>query len=151
MNAGGEATFWLRRLPVLAGVSAITVGVCCVVPSAPCANSNPAASIDVSGLYRYSASDLFNLSGTIELAQEGQTVRVVNTTYDFGNDRALEGEGTLVGNTLAIQLVPRNGDTNYRADVQFVFGADGDEFCVGFTDTNGDAGDNGSYIGRRIR
>ncbi len=89
------------------------------------------------------------MSGTITFAQEGDTVRVVNTTYDFGSDRALEGEAQLQGNTLLITLVPRNGDTDYRADVTFVFSGDGDEFCVSFSDTNGDAGELGSFVGVR--
>ncbi len=123
----------------------------CVVPSGPCAATDGEATVDVAGVYRYNAADLLNLSGTIEFSQDGNTVQVVNTTYDFGANRALDGEGTLAGNTLTIQLFPRNGDSNYRADVAFVFTSDGEEFCVGFSDTNDDAGEMGSFVGRRVR
>jgi hypothetical protein len=77
-------------------------------------------------------------------------VRITDTTYENSSDRRLEGEATLQGNRLDIQLVPQNGDTNYRADVLFLFSEDGNEFCVEFSDTNGDAGELGTYRGTRI-
>jgi hypothetical protein len=74
----------------------------------------------------------------------------VNTSYDNSSDRALESAFTpLHGNRLDIVLTPRNGDTNYRADVTFIFSDDGDTFCVEFSDTNGDTGGMGSYRGVR--
>jgi hypothetical protein len=105
---------------------------------------------NVSGTFRY-ASAIYGLSGTIRFEQDGSRVRVTDTTYDRGNDRALAGEAELLGNRLDIQLTPRNGDTNYSADVRFLFSASGSEFCLlGFEDTNGDVGGEGSYFGERL-
>lgn len=118
-------------------------------PALPCADEDTSAGIDVTGTFDYIGLDGFPLSGTIAFEQDGDVVRVVDTTYDVGNDRALMGEGTLVGNVLEITLVPQNGDADYRADVTFVFGSNGLEFCVVFSDTNGDVGDLGSYRGVR--
>ena len=110
-----------------------------------CASVEADAGPDVAGTYRYTGS----LRGTITLEQAGNTVRLVNTTYDNADDRPLIGEGTLTGNALVMRLVPENGDTDYEAEVRFVFDATGERFCVEFTDTNGDRGGLGSYIGRR--
>ncbi|MEE9296728.1 MAG: hypothetical protein V3W34_17430 [Phycisphaerae bacterium] len=131
-------------------VIALLVTSCVVLPSGQCTPQDETAAPDVSGVFRYAAAEGFSLSGTIVFAQQGDTVRVLDTTYDFGTDRALQGEAQLEGNTLDIQLFPRNGDTDYRADVIFVFSDDGNEFCVAFSDTNGDRGDLGSFVGVRI-
>lgn len=131
-------------------VTVLLVTSCVVLPSGRCAQQDETATLEVSGVFRYAASKGFGLSGTIVFAQQGDTVRVLDTTYDFGTDRALQGEAPLEGNTLDIQLFPRNGDTDYRADVVFVFSDDGNEFCVAFSDTNGDRGDLGSFVGVRI-
>ena len=125
-------------------------GSCAILSTVDCADQDESATIDVSGLFRYSGNVVFSISGTIEFLQEGNTVHVLNTTYDLGDNRALMGEGTLVGNVLDIQLVPINGDTDFRADVFFIFNEDGNEFCVRFSDTNGDSGDLGSFTGRRV-
>ena len=77
-------------------------------------------------------------------------VRVTDTTYENAFDRALEGEGTLESNRLAITLVPKNGETDYSAEVLFLFGEDGETFCVEFDDSNGDTGPMGTYRGRRV-
>ncbi len=132
----------------LSGCPAVSVG--------PCETPDSTATINVAGVYRYSFSNFFNfdvpqVSGTIELEQEGDTVRVVNTTYDSAGNRALEGEGRLDGNVLVIQLTPINGDTDYTTDVRFVFSKGGDEFCVEFSDTNEDVGELGSFIGKRLQ
>lgn len=152
---GGFARWAFRVTGVTVSVGLIGAMSCVVMPSGPCAEENAAATIDVSGVFRYGVGDLLDLSvptlsGTITFEQEGTTVRVVDTTYDLGLDRALEGTAELNGNKLVITLVPRNGDTDYRAEVTFVFSSDGGEFCVAFSDTNGDAGGLGSFVGRRI-
>ncbi len=46
-------------------------------------------------------------------------------------------------------MVTENGDTNYTADVRFVFDATRRSILRGFSDTNGDRGGLGSYVGRR--
>ena len=115
-----------------------------------CVTFDASADVDVSGIFEYSGVFQFLLRGTITLEQEGATVRVTDTTYENAFDRALEGEGTLEGNRLGITLVPKNGETDYSAEVIFLFGEDGETFCVEFDDTNGDAGPMGTYRGRRI-
>lgn len=138
-------------LGVLA-TSAFAAGQGCFGPSEPvatCPDEDPSASVDVAGVFRYFGERPLMLSGTITFEQEGNLVRVIDTTYDFSGDRRLMGEAVLQGNRLTIQLVPRNGDTDYRADVTFLFNKDGDEFCVEFSDTNGDTGGMGSYRGYR--
>jgi hypothetical protein len=110
-----------------------------------CAAVDGDAGLSVAGSYRYFGP----LRGTITLDQTGNTVRLVNTTYDNADDRPLIGEGTLAGNELRMRMVPENGDTDYTADVRFVFEATGDRFCVEFSDTNDDRGGLGSYVGRR--
>lgn len=104
------------------------------------------------GVYRY-ASPVFTLRGTISFAPaEGAMVRVTDTTYDNApRDRALTGTASLAGNRLDIALVPKNGDTDYTAQVAFVFSDEGRRFCVlGFSDTNGDTGGTGSFFGQRL-
>jgi hypothetical protein len=106
--------------------------------------------LDVTGVYRYQGDrSPFLLRGTITFEQTGDMVRVVDTTYDNANDRALEGLGTLVDNRLDIVLVPINGDLDYQAEITFLFSPDGATFCCGFSDTNDDAGPLGSYFGER--
>lgn len=131
-------------------VTIAAVASCDVVDSGLCQPASPTATLDVSGTYAYSGMPPFNLSGTIVFEQEEDMVRVVNTTYDAGNNRALMGEAALEGNELQIALVPLNGDTDYRADVLFRFTIDGKRFCVEFSDTNDDAGPLGSFIGQRV-
>jgi hypothetical protein len=109
----------------------------------------PAAVVDVTGTYRYSSTTGYFLRGTITFVQTGTTVQCTGCTYDNANDRELEGVATIVGNRLDITLVPINGDLDYTADVTFLFSPDGNEFCCGFSDTNGDAGPMGSYTGVR--
>lgn len=145
-RAENRGKFWIT---LLMGLNVAGAGSCVVLPSTRCAAPNGEASIDVAGVYRYS-SPTFQLAGTITLEQEGEVVRVVNTTYDFEDDRALMGEARLQGNLLDITLVPINGDTDYRANVRFTFSLDGDRFCVEFSDTNGDSGEQGSYTGVRV-
>jgi hypothetical protein len=125
---------------------------CNTIPpnQAACDTPNTPADIDVTGTYRYSSPIPFMISGTIIFEQSGDTVRILNTTYDNNvPNRALMGEAQLNGNTLDIAMVPTNGDTDYRADVRFVFSDDGDTFCVEFSDTNNDTGALGSFTGQR--
>ena len=111
---------------------------------------NPAAMVDVTGTYDYSGNlPPFSLFGTITFQQAGDAVQVVSTTYGNSNDRALMGQAAIVGNRLDIVLVPVNGDTNFSANVTFLFTEDGERFVVSFSDTNGDMGSIGSYEGER--
>lgn len=90
------------------------------------------------------------MRGTITFEQVDQTVTVVETTYENSDDRELIGTGNLVGNRLDMTLKPMNGDTDYSASVSFVFSNDAMMFCLlGFSDTNGDRGALGSYVGNR--
>lgn len=133
---------------------ALVIGAGCpqLGPELPdtCAAQEAGADVNVAGIYRYGGDSPRLLSGTITFEQEGEVVRVLDTTYDLTADRRLEGTAVLRGNRLTIQLVPRNGDTDYTADVTFLFSDGGDEFCVEFSDTNGDAGPMGTYKGVRI-
>jgi hypothetical protein len=113
--------------------------------AADCAESTPDASVEIASTYRYSGA----LRGEIDFEREGDTVRLTRTSYENADDRPLVGSGTLAGNTLEMQLVPENGDTDYQADVRFVFDNAGETFCVQFSDTNGDQGALGSYTGVR--
>ena len=111
----------------------------------PMEQTEPAA---ISGVYSYSSS-FYVLRGTITLTRDGTRVRVDDTTYENANDRALRGEGELQGNRLDVELTPKNGDTNYSANVSFLFDDEG--FCLlGFSDTNGDRGGEGSYRGYKL-
>jgi len=109
----------------------------------------PAATVDVTGTYRYTGSSGHFLRGTITFVQTGTTVVCTGTTYDNSSDRELEGVATIVGNRLDITLVPKNGDLDYEAEVSFLFSPDGNEFCCGYADTNNDTGPLGSYNGTR--
>jgi hypothetical protein len=131
-----------------------------LLPFVACTESDPVAlpqcsPIDgtvhpqVAGVFRYE-SRVFALSGSIELAQDGELVRVTDTTYDQADDRALEGEALLAGNLLDVELTPKNGDLDYSARVRLTFEPGGDRFCLlGFSDTNGDVGREGTYTGVR--
>ena len=122
-----------------------------------CADQREDATINVAGVFRYAGNGVnaetgggFNLSGTITFEQQDNMVRVTDTTYDFGGLRRLESEfADLRGNELFLTLSPINGDTDYQAAIKFVFGEDGNEFCVEFLDTNSDQGALGSFTGVR--
>ena len=115
----------------------------------PCPEIEPDAAVEVTGLYRY-ASGIFDLSGTITFEQSASGVAVTDTTYDTGKDRALIGPGRLQGNRLDLVLIPRNGDTDYTANVSLVFTPGVPRFCLlEFSDTNGDKSGLASYIGER--
>jgi len=118
--------------------------------TAPCAPEDPGAAVAVAGIFRYEGASPFLLRGTITFEQSGDTVRVTSVTYENSADRPLVGEGTLSGNRLDIELVPENGDPDYHALVTFLFGDGGSTFCVGFADSNGDAGTQGTYTGARV-
>jgi hypothetical protein len=118
--------------------------VCSEVPDAT------AAIADVTGVHHY-RSLAFALAGNIAFTQAGTRVTVGGVTYDNADDRPLMGQADLVGNSLDVVLVPTNGDTDYRADVSFIFDQQGTSFCLlGFSDTNGDTGGPGSYFGSRL-
>ena len=148
---------WVARAMSLVFVGGFFGLMSCTLDlSGPCVEENRPTEIDVSGVFRYRVGDPLDfsipmLSGTITFTQDGDTVRVVDTTYDFAQDRALEGEAQLEGNKLVIRLVPKNGDTDYIADIIFLFSEDGSEFCVEFSDTNDDTGALGSFVGARVR
>lgn len=152
MNHKSQPLRWAIML-LVGGVA--TVGVrligCVTVPDVIPPGDPGADGLNVTGKFRYSGlAPFFNLSGTITFEQDGDTVRVSMTTYDAGTNRPLIGEGTLSGNVLNIALVPENGDTDYRADVEFIFGDNADTFSVAFSDTNGDTGGPGSFSGLRV-
>jgi hypothetical protein len=128
--------FWIFAPALLAGCT--------------CPPEIPTAKVDVSGTYSYSGDSIFLLRGTITFEQEEDVVRVTGVTYENSRDRDLVGESVLRGNRLPITLVPKNGDTDYRADVTFLFSDDGETFCVEFSDTNGDAGGMGTYQGTKV-
>jgi hypothetical protein len=139
-----------------AALIALALAAGCSGDDAPrrieCPAVNPQAVVSADGVYRYSSYD-FALRGTITFAQAPgeRAVSVIDTTYDNAVDRALKGAGTLQGNRLDILLVPKNGDTNYSAQVGFVFAEGGAGFCLlGFSDTNGDKGGPGSYLGTLV-
>jgi hypothetical protein len=122
------------------------------VEVASCAVEDPAATVNAAGVYRYAGEGTnvsgysFLLSGTVTLEQDGNLIRVADCTYDSPGLRPIESEWTpLEGNKAAMKLVPRNGDTDYVADVTFIFNDGGGEFCVAYMDTNGDMGDMGSF------
>ena len=137
---------------LLAGCPSNTTeeGVAQAEDQSVCATEDAGAAVDVNGVYDYRGDRApYLLRGTITFEQTGTTVRVLDTTYANVNDRRLEGEGTIVGNRLEITIVPINGDTDYEADLIFLFGDGGDTFCVSFSDTNEDVGGMGSYRGTR--
>ena len=103
-----------------------------------------AATPTVSGTYDWTAtiqgaSPGLGL-GTITFAQDGDVVTITDTTHGNPADRDLMGSATFEGNVLVMQMVPRNGDPDYTADVTFRFTADGSRFDVDFTDSNNDFG-----------
>ena len=120
------------------------------LPDPPrCPALDQSAAPNVEGVFDY-ASRVWPVYGTIAFEQAGHQVRVTDTSYANANDRALDGEGVLDGNRLEIMLTPKNGDTDYQAQVDFVFSEDGGVFCLlGFADTNGDEGGPGSHYGQR--
>jgi hypothetical protein len=133
----------------LAPTAACTAGDSEPVDLPECTPFDAAARPMVAGTFRYD-SLVFALGGTITFEQTEQTVRVVDTTYDHHDDRALQGEAPLDGNRLDIVLTPKNGDTDYSARVVLSFDATGDRFClVSFSDTNDDVGNEGTYTGTR--
>lgn len=147
----GRRQNWMtRRLALWACAVLFGGSVVAGCNQIPCADEKVDSSVNVAGTYRYSGFTPGYLTGTISFEQEGSTVRIVETTYDFTNNREVIGEATLNGNRLAVELTPSNGDTDYKADVTFIFSEDGRTFCVEFSDTNGDAGDLGSFTGERI-
>jgi hypothetical protein len=145
----------MSRFIVLAGLLLCLPAACTqgdgYAPSTCPAPVDAGAAVGPSGVYRY-ASSVFVLRGTITFASEGSVVRVTDTSYDNApRDRALGGRATLAGNRLDIKLTPTNGDTNYTADLAFVFTDEGRRFCVlGFSDTNGDVGGDASFFGQRV-
>jgi hypothetical protein len=147
----------VRMLPVLAAVAALTLASGCPVqPDVVCSEPDADATMHAAGTFRFGGSADEGpaagglLTGTITFEQEGEILMIVKTTYDYSSDRALVGQGVLVGNRAETVLVPENGDLDYVAHVTFVFSDDGNSFCVEFEDTNGDAGDPGSYTGIRL-
>ncbi len=115
----------------------------------PCPPADPDVEVAVAGVYGY-YSQVFALSGTITFAQQGNRVSVLETTYDGADDRSLLGEAELAGNRLDMTLTPANGDTDYSADVSLIFDDGGASFCLAqFSDTNDDAGGEGTYRGRQ--
>ncbi len=141
---------WLSVMAGLSASAGLALLACVNGPmgSSDCPAEDPIAQVDVAGTWRYSGADIFKLRGTITFEQQGSQVRVTDTTYDNSGDRRLQSEFTpLQGNKLVIVLTPKNGDTDYRADVTFLFRPDGDRFCVEFSDTNGDSGPMGTYTG----
>jgi hypothetical protein len=141
------------RPALVAAALAGSLGGCGSSPATPltCAAPDSAAQVQVGGSYQYaSSSHKFHLRGTITFAQTDAVVEVTDTFYENARDRALGGVGELRGNRYDVGLVPLNGETNYRAEVSFVFGDGGRNFCLlGFSDTNGDKGGLGSYYGFR--
>lgn len=132
-------------------VLAMLVASCGTIPLFIIPDPIASAGLDVNGKYRYrGAEPFFFLNGTITLEQDGDVVRVTETTYDSGSNRPLVGQGRLIGSTLPIVLVPENGDTDYQADVVFVFRDGGDTFAVSFSDTNDDTGGLGSFVAERV-
>ena len=143
-----------RPLCECAALLALLLAAACPGPERPtrirCAAPDPDATLPAAGVFRYASPD-FTLSGTITFVQQGTRVTVTDTTYDTGRDRALIGTTELQGNRLDITLTPKNGDTNYRAEVSLTFSDAGRRFCLlGFSDTNDDTGGEGSYVGTRI-
>ena len=136
----------MRLAPVV--LVALLLAGCPSAPAAPALAS--VGTPNVAGTFRYQGGATgFFLRGSITFEQEDSTVRIVEVTYDNANDRPLVGEAALDGNVLDIVLVPDNGDTDFEADCKFVFSADGSRFDVEFSDTNGDNGPLGSYVGTR--
>jgi hypothetical protein len=161
MQQRGRAWVLIAAMVVAAAGGAVLVGTsCAIIPVGvdSCAVEDPLASINVAGAYRYSGQgsnletgNAFSLSGTITFVQEGNRVRVSDTTYDFAGLRRVQSDfAELQGNRLVLAMTPINGDTDYVADVTFIFSEDGATFCVAYEDTNMDTGDLGSFRGVRV-
>jgi hypothetical protein len=145
-----------------------------------CPAVDPQASVFVDGRYRYASYRFtLRGTITFAQVAGDPRVRVTGTTYDNAGDRPLVGESVLQGNRLDIRLVPRasttggndggenggidggndagqdahndGGRPDYSAQVSFVFYEAGARFCLlGFSDSNGDVGDMGSYVGQAL-
>ena len=154
---GGRQRIRTRLMTVLLCGGAVGAGCTPQSLVEECADEREDATLNVAGVFRYAGNGVnaetggsFNLSGTITFKQQDNMVRVTDTTYDFGGLRRLESEfADLRGNELILTLNPINGDTDYQAAIKFVFGEDGNEFCVEFVDTNNDQGALGSFTGVR--
>ncbi len=154
---GGRKRIRTRLMTWLLSGGALAAGCSPQSVVEDCADETEDATLNVAGVFRYAGNGAnaetggsFNLSGTITFEQQDDMVRVTDTTYDFGGLRRLESEfAELRGRTVFLSLSPINGDTDYQAAVTFVFGDQGNEFCVGFTDTNSDQGAVGSFTGVR--
>ncbi len=156
-----DASWTIGLAMAVAGTGLVLlVGTSCAIIPVDvdsCAIEDAQAAINVNGVYRYSGEGAnqesgasFGLSGTITFEQDGNRVRVTDTTYDFAGLRRVDsGFAELQGNRLALVMTPINGDRDYIADVTFIFDDGGDTFCVAFEDTNNDAGDLGSFRGVR--
>ena len=147
--SGGRKRIRTRLVTLLLSGGALAAG-CSPQPLVEdCADQRETATLNVAGVNADTGGS-FNLSGTITFEQQDNMVRVTDTTYDSGGLRRLESEfAELRGRTVFLSLSPINGDTDYQAAVTFVFGDQGNEFCVGFTDTNSDQGAVGSFTGVR--
>lgn len=99
---------------------------------------------DVSGTFEWlaeiSGANTYTITGLIAFEQEGTRVSVGPNTHSNPSNRELVGEADLTGNVLEIVMVPKNGDTDYTANVTLRFEADGSRFAGEFTDTNNDFG-----------
>src|SRR5687767_2277206 len=110
----------VRKSGIVFVAAAMTLTLACI-GNAPCVE-NPSANINVAGTYRFFGDDIFLLRGTITLTQQDNLVSVTGVTYDNSGDRDLVGGPTaLQGNKLDIVMVPKNGDTDYIANVKFIF------------------------------
>jgi hypothetical protein len=138
---------WLVLAGLLAAACTRTPPVRLACPAV----ADGGVTLAVSGVYRY-ASPVFALRGTISFAQQGDMVQVTGTSYDNApRDRSVVGMAPLAGNRVDVRLVPQNGDTDYTANVSFVFTEGGRRFCVReFSDTNGDTGGDGSFFGLQV-
>jgi hypothetical protein len=134
-------------------LSGLLAAACTRTPARPACPTvaDGGVTLTVSGAYRY-ASPVFELRGTISFARQGDVVQVTGTSYDNApRDRSVVGMAPLAGNRLDVRLVPSNGDTDYTANVSFVFTEGGRRFCVReFSDTNGDTGGDGSFFGLHV-
>ena len=159
-SSGRSVPFLMAMITAVVGAAMLVGGSCVATPAngpEECADQQPAAMINVAGVFRYSGGGTnlqtgvgFDLSGTVTFEQQGNRVRVSDSTYDFAGLHRFAGEVTeLQGNRLVTQLIPINGDEDYRADVTFIFSEDGSSFCGEYTDTNLDTGKLGSFVGVR--
>ena len=108
-------------------------------------SAEPTASIpNVDGIYEWIAeirgANTYTLTGTITFEQDGPTVSIANTIHSNPANRDLVATADLEGNVLNMMMVPRNGDTDYTADVTMRFTSDGARFESEFDDTHDDFG-----------